>query len=212
MIILVGGEKGGTGKTTLAVNLAAFRQHQGRAVVIIDTDRQASAADWCYFRRAAGLDPIDCQQLNASRLIERAPALADHYQDVIIDAGGRDSPELRAGLLVADLVLLPVRAAQYDLASLDTAAALIRQARKQNPRLRALVAVNALKPNPRLPEFSEALQVIQTYSDIDVFMSPIIDRIAYARSGAEGRGAHELDPKAAAEIQTLNTEIGNDKI
>ncbi len=204
MILLVGGEKGGTGKTTLAVNLAAYRQGQGRTVLIIDTDPQQSAADWCHFRKAAGLDPIPCLQLKARPLVDRAGELAERYQDVIIDAGGRDSPELRAGLLVADVVLLPTRAAQFDLSGIDTAAALITQARQENPTLRAVVVINALKPNPRLPELSAALEYLYTYGNIDILPDPIFDRIAYARSGAEGRGVHELDPKAAAEIQTLN--------
>ena len=213
MVILICGEKGGTGKTTLAVNLAAYRQGAGRSVLIIDTDPQRSASDWCYFRKQAGLPPIDCAQLRAGAMMAAVPGYATRYQDVIIDAGGRDNPEMRAGLVLADLVLLPVRASQYDLASVDKMRALLDQVRPANARIRCLVVINSVKNNPRIPEFSEALQTIQQYDDIEVHTAPIYDRMSYARSGAEGRGVHEMaDTKAAAEISTLNEKINNVKI
>ena len=102
-IILIGGEKGGTGKTTLAVNLAALRALQGRDVLLIDTDVQASASYWAQSRDEAQTRPrIACIQKFGKGLPTEVRDLARRYQDLIIDAGGRDSVELRSSLVVAE--------------------------------------------------------------------------------------------------------------
>jgi chromosome partitioning protein len=101
-IILIGGEKGGTGKTTLAVNLAALRALKGRDVLVMDTDIQASASDWAQTRDETAVTPrVACIQKFGKGLQTEAHDLAKRYQDLIIDAGGRDSLELRAALVVA---------------------------------------------------------------------------------------------------------------
>lgn len=205
MILLVGGEKGGTGKTTLAVNLAAYHQGQGRDVVIVDTDTQGSALDWSYYRQDSGLPPIPCLQLTGRKLIKEIEA---SRRDVIIDAGGRDSPELRAGMVLCDVLLVPLRASQYDIASMEKIVDLLHQAATSNPGIRCIVVINGLKSNPRIPEFTEAVQALKEYKDVQVLPFPIIDRMSYARSGAEGKGVHEMaDPKATAEIRNLYEAI-----
>ncbi|MBK8536321.1 MAG: AAA family ATPase [Candidatus Competibacteraceae bacterium] len=87
-IILIGGEKGGTGKTTLAVNLAALRALQGRDVLLIDTDIQASASYWAQTRDEAGIQPrVACIQKFGKGLQTEVRDLAKRYQDIVIDAG-----------------------------------------------------------------------------------------------------------------------------
>ncbi len=94
-IILVGGEKGGTGKTTIATNLAVMRAAAGRDVVLIDTDPQGSASGWCYTRDEAGLAPrIASVQKFGKGLARELEDLSMRYQDIIVDAGGRDSVKL----------------------------------------------------------------------------------------------------------------------
>ena len=96
-IILIGGEKGGTGKTTLAVNLAARRALQGRDVLVIDTDIQASASYWAQTRDETAVTPrVACIQKFGKGLQTEVRDLATRYQDLVIDAGGRDSVELRS--------------------------------------------------------------------------------------------------------------------
>ena len=115
-IILIGGEKGGTGKTTLAVNLAALRALQGRDVLLIDTDIQASASYWAQSRDEAGIQPrVACIQKFGKGLQTEVRDLARRYQDLIIDAGGRDSAELRAALVVAERVYIPIQPSQFDI-------------------------------------------------------------------------------------------------
>ena len=96
MIVLVGGEKGGVGKTTLAVNLAAKRVHCGYDVLLVDADKQASANLWAGIREEEGVHPpVRCVQKRGKGLAADIRDLARRYEDVIIDAGGQDGVELR---------------------------------------------------------------------------------------------------------------------
>jgi chromosome partitioning protein len=107
MIVLIGGEKGGTGKTTLATNLAAKRALAGRDVLLVDADAQGSASYWAQSRDEAGPRRVACVQKFGKGLKSEVLDLANRYQD--IDAGDRDSPELRAALVVAGRAYIPVQ-------------------------------------------------------------------------------------------------------
>ena len=96
MIILIGGEKGGTGKTTLATNLSALRAAEQKDVLLVDTDQQSSASYWCGTRDENNIKPrIASVQYFGKGFIAQIKDLSRRYDDVIIDAGGRDSTELR---------------------------------------------------------------------------------------------------------------------
>jgi chromosome partitioning protein len=108
MILLVGGEKGGVGKSLIAVSLATMRALEGYDVLVIDADRQASATLWSNIRVADQIRPaVACVEKRGEGLGAAVKDLATRYDDVVIDAGGQDSVELRAGLTVADVVLFP---------------------------------------------------------------------------------------------------------
>lgn len=110
MIVLIGGEKGGTGKATLATNLVAQRAQAGHDVLLVDTDRQGSASSWTQVWDASGRKlQVTCVQECGKGLQTAMRDLARRYEDVSINAGGRDSVELRAGLVLADKASLPYR-------------------------------------------------------------------------------------------------------
>src|SRR5262245_15969851 len=96
MIILIGGEKVGLGKTTIATNLAAMRTKKSEDLLLIDTDKQPTASYWCSLREDHQVQPrvASVQKFDKSVRTETL-ALKAKYGDIIIDAGGRDSPELR---------------------------------------------------------------------------------------------------------------------
>ena len=98
MIILIGGEKGGTGKTTIATNLAAMRVNAGHDILLVDTDKQGSASAWSDIRdiKNKEISRIPNIQKFGSNLAADILDLKTRYGDIIIDAGGRDSIELRA--------------------------------------------------------------------------------------------------------------------
>lgn len=116
MIILIGGEKGGTGKTTLVTNLAAMRAINGRDVLIIDTDPQGSANYWAQSRDDEQIKPrVACIQKFGKGLPNEVKDLEHRYQDIIIDAGGRDSVELRSASVATQKVYIPIQPSQFDI-------------------------------------------------------------------------------------------------
>ena len=117
MIILVGSEKGGVGKSTLSTNFAVLLASLKKDVVIVDTDRQSTSANWAQYREETEQPRIDCirQYGNLTKTLE---SLNTRYNIVIVDCQGSISKELQTGLLAADIVIMPFRPSQWDLDTL----------------------------------------------------------------------------------------------
>ncbi len=215
MIILIGGEKGGTGKTTLATNLAALRKSSGRDVLLVDTDIQGSASYWAAARDDRGGVPrVSCIQKFGKGLQAEIQDLATRYDDVIIDAGGRDSVELRAGLVVAEKAFIPIQPSQFDLWTLERMDGLVETGRGFNPNLDAFVLICRSSPNPVVAESAEAREAIAEFDHLGLASSIIRDRIAFRRAVREGLSVLEVSPadhKARAEIQSLCSEVFNER-
>lgn len=213
MIVMIGSEKGGTGKTTLATNLAAMRAGEGGDVLLLDTDVQGSATYWCRVRDDAGIQPsIFCTQI-FGRLDGEATKLARKFDDIVIDSGGRDSEELRSALLVADRVVVPMAPSQFDLWSLASMAAMVRKAATLNPGMRARIVINRASTNPSVTETEEAREALSELDGLSLSDTLIRDRIAFRRATREGLGVVEMrakDAKAAAEITDLYREVFRD--
>ena len=203
MLILLGGEKGGTGKTTLATNLAVQRAQHGHAVVLLDTDSQGAASYWARVRQDAGLTPpVACLQQFGPGLQAALQALTTQTADIVMDAGGRDAVELRAGLVTAAKAYLPVQASQFDIWTLDHLDELVALAQGFNPTLQTFVVLTRVSPNPLVAEVAEAKALLAD--------TVIYDRIAYRRAAREGKAVHELVPpdrKASAECAFFYEEV-----
>ena len=117
MILALAAEKGGVGKTTLAVNLAVWRARQGRRVLLIDADKkQASASAWIALRMAAELEPgITCTMLEGELVATQVRAMAPLFDDVVIDGRGANDKGLLGSLVVAQRCLTPVWPGQFVL-------------------------------------------------------------------------------------------------
>ena len=115
MIVLFGHSKGGVGKSTLAVNLAVHQASEGLDVAIVDTDRQGSVAAWSAVRDEEGITPrIPCVQV-FGKVHRELEDLEQRYGFLIVDAGGRDSAELRTAMGIADILLMPLQPSQADV-------------------------------------------------------------------------------------------------
>ncbi|MFC1836806.1 AAA family ATPase [Thermodesulfobacteriota bacterium] len=205
MIILIGGEKGGTGKTTIAINLAAMRANKGKDVLLVDTDRQSSASYWAQKRNEAGHSPrIPCVQVFGDSLHFEIKDLVNRYDDIILDAGGRESPELRAGLVVSEKVFIPIQASQFDVWTLDRAEELVRTARGFNPDLSAFVIINRASPNPMVSESTDAQELLKDFQLLQLANTVIRDRIIYRKAAREGLCVAEMVP----EDQKATKEMG----
>lgn len=214
-IILVGGEKGGTGKTTIATNLAALRASTGRDVVLIDTDPQGSASGWCLTRDEAEIAPrVASVQKFGKGLARELEDLAQRYQDIIVDAGGRDSVELRAAMTKAEVLVSPVQASQFDLWTLKALDELVRQAQGFNPTLRTLIVISRGPTHHQVTDAKEAAELLADYETFTLAGSVIRDRTIYRRAAGLGQGVIEFsdqNEKASQEIQLLYEEVfGND--
>lgn len=212
-IILVGGEKGGTGKTTIATALAAHRARQGRDVAIVDTDQQASAAFWTALRAETHASTIACVQLHGKSIAGQIRDLARRYDELVVDAGGRDSVELRAAMTVANQMLTPIQASQFDTWTIEAMSRLVEQAQSFNPDLNVLVGINRASPNPRVAEADEAQELVAEYDTLRLASTVVRDRIAHRRAVRDGLSVeeHGEDAKAAQEIRALAAEVYDDE-
>jgi chromosome partitioning protein len=216
MIVLIGGEKGGTGKTTLAINLAVQRSAAGCKVLLVDADPQGSASTWAQLREEAGILPeVSWVHKFGQALEAEITSLVQRYDDVLIDVGGRgDSLELSTGLAVAHKAVIPLQASQFDLWTLARMDKLVSIAKKINPSLRALVVIGRASPNPLVAETVEALSILGDYPSLEGATAVIRDRIAYRRSSHEGKSVSEFSPadkKAIRELRDLYEEIFLDR-
>lgn len=205
MIILFGGEKGGTGKTTLATNMVAMLSRDSDDVLLIDTDKQGSANSWSLVREEVGL-PIHCMQKFGNGIASAIKDLGKRYEHVVVDAGGRDSVELRASMVVADTLIIPLQASQFDIWTLGAMDELVEQVKALNPNLKAFSVLNRANTNPSVSEVEDAKSAFREIKHIKLLQFVMRDRIAYRRAIRGGLGVFELtqpDSKAAAEVHNL---------
>jgi len=211
MIICVGGQKGGTGKSTTAVCLAAWLAEQGRDILLIDANSaQGTASNWSERRSNfhKDLPRVNCVE-KSGNIYEAVRDLAKRYDDVIIDSGGQDSKELRTALPTSNILLTPTRPSQADIETLVYVADLVNQAKDFNPGLSANVLITNAPANPAIKLVEEARSLLQELSDTFSLCSTVLyNRKAYIDALTAGLGVHELNnPKAAFEIESLGKEI-----
>jgi chromosome partitioning protein len=208
MILLLGGEKGGTGKSTIAANLAVWLAAKGTDVTLVDTDRQRTASHWVDRRNHLdGLPMVHCAEKHGN-VFNTIRDLAKRYDQVIIDAGGRDSEELRTALVAAHLVYCPLKASQPDLETSVHMNELVKLARGMNPELEARAIISMGPTNPAITEAQEAKEILADLPELTLSGVTIRDRKVYRDAMAEGRGVIEMaNDKAVAEIEQLAREI-----
>lgn len=216
MIILVGGEKGGTGKTTVATNLIAMRVIKKRTeAMLVDADKQATASYWCSIRDEDNISPrVPSIQKFGTNIKNDLRELSTKYSDLIIDAGGHDSKELRSALLVADKVIFPVRPSQFDLWTLNKLNNLVDDARITNEKLTGYILVNAASTHPSVNEHEEVLEFMEDMDNLSLLKSVIKERKVLRRCAMTGMCAIEYpqqDEKATIEMNEFYEEVyGND--
>lgn len=214
VIVTIGNTKGGVGKTTLAVQIAIARAMAGRDVWLVDGDRQGTAAAAIAARAQAGRLPgIACAQYpDGPGLRAQIQQQRDKWQDIIIDAGGRDSTALRAALVLSDVLLVPFAPRSYDVWALEDMAALIDEARSVRDGLRCFAVMNQADPGEKSTDNAEAAAAVKDFPQFEYLPSPIRRRKAFSNAGGAGLAVSELaakDTKAAVELDTLIASLFN---
>lgn len=208
MIILIGSQKGGCGKSTTAVNICAELAKRGNDVVLVDADRQCTAANWAMDRNNnPKLPVVHCVQ-KYENIRDTLLDLDQRYGFVVVDAAGRDSRELRTGMTAANILVVPFRPSQPDLDTLPRMQEIITQARDLNSTLTVYGLLTMAPTNPVVHEADEAKEYLQDYPEIKLLQTILRDRKVYRDAMSDGLGVIEMDnPKATDEIQSLVEEI-----
>lgn len=206
MIVVVGGIKGGSGKTTVATNLAVIRATEGRDVLLVDADDQETASDFTILRneRQANAASYTSIKLTGAAVRTETLRLREKYEDIIIDTGGRDTTSQRAALTVADMLLVPFVPRSFDVWTLEKVGTLVTEMRAANGRLRAHAFLN--RTDPRGQDNDEAADVLKDAEALTFLNAPLGTRKAFGNAAAQGLAVTELkpqDPKATEEVMIL---------
>lgn len=204
MIISLAQEKGGSGKTTIAINLAIACSKRGFDVLFVDADPSQNAT--FFFSIRAENEGIENEKITCisktGDIKKDVLAMSNKYDVVIIDTGGRDSHEARTSMLIADFVIMPISPSQFDIWSLEKMFRIYREAKDFNVKLEAFVLRSRVSPNPVIKEGAELTEFLKDELDKDIVMfeSTIFDRIAYRKVVKDGRSVYELDENDKARI------------
>lgn len=201
--IAVANQKGGTGKTTLAVNLAAGLHRRGKTV-LLDADPQGSATNWARVGGGDGdLPPV--RALAAAEVGAAMDKAAGSCRYVLVDCPPHlQSDTLRRVVEWVDLVLIPVQPSPLDLwASVDMAATVVGT-RVRNPRLRAFMVLNQLDSRNAL---SGAMHQALAEFEVPALANGLTRRAAFRSAALEGRSVYGLGSRGASAVRDLEAII-----
>ena len=207
MIVTVLAEKGGTGKTMVATNIAGMRAAAGNRVLLIDADRQGSSEHWANLRASSKLPRVECVPLHGAALSRFLRTRISDYNDVVIDVGAGDSDEMSSSLRASDRAIVPVRPTAADVWTMTLMDNRIGEALLDNPDLLAWGLINQASTHPRHPAAVQTREILTEGCAAMAIAEPILcDRVAFQRAFSEGRTVAEYNArseKAADELASL---------
>lgn len=207
MIIVVGSQKGGVGKSTLTVAIASLLKSKGKSVMIVDADDQKSIINW-YNNRSDNLVHIPVSGASG-RIKNILQEFDEKYDYVIADCAGRDSAEMRSGLMVCDVFISPLRASQMDLDVMPNLCEIFSAAKDINEKLVGYVVLNMVPTNLFISEGSDAANALADIAEMTLTSNRVCDRKVHRDAWGESKTIFEMDnDKAKQEIIGLIEEIG----
>ncbi|MCP3922753.1 MAG: ParA family protein [Desulfobacterales bacterium] len=221
-IILFGGQKGGVGKSTYATNMSAILAINGYSVILVDSDKQESSYGWAETRgENENLATVDVAKLvlrnndKSKILVNQLKSFSEKYDFVIVDAGGRDSMELRAAISVCNKFFIPLKASQPDFDTIPKMIQMVDDLEIINPDIQFKILMSMISPNPVVKEnleFKEGIKELEELLDIKIPLlnEEINDRKTYRDVFKEGMSVLEINKpnaKAKKEMNALLKEV-----
>jgi len=204
MIITIGGQKGGIGKSTIACELVAYLERKKKSVVFIDADKQASSTDWVSYRYEMTDVKFKAVQLQGKMVVHEARKFAAEVDYVVIDAGGSDNVSQRAALSVSDAVLTLFNPSSLSIWTLETVEEVMEEALALNHDLKCFSALNRAWPAGKDNKQSA---LILKKSEVFTFIPKFVgNRKAFSDCMGSGLSVAEMkypDKKAVEEINAL---------
>lgn len=207
MILVVGGIKGGSGKTTVATNLAVLRASCGYKVLLVDADEQKSASDWADQRagaKEADQNIVTTISLSGKAMYIQLQNMRDDYNDIIVDVGGRDTTSQRSVLSIADIFLIPFKPRSLDIWTLGSVKAMIQQLIPNNPKLQCFAMIN--QADSKGADNDAAQDILNECDIIRLVPASLGQRKAFSNAASDGLGVTEIksiDRKAENEMYAL---------
>lgn len=209
MIVGILNQKGGVGKTTIAVNLAATYALAGLKVLLVDADPQGSSLAWSSARDGDPLFPVI--GMAKPTLHKDLPTIAADYDMVVIDGAPRVNDLGRAAIMASDLIVIPVQPSPFDVWAAEDTVSLIREAQTFKPTIRAAFAINRKIVNTAIGR--GVVDALQEFPDIPTLDAALCQRVVYAEAAGQGLSVLEAAPtsEAAREVAALARRISDNK-
>ncbi len=204
MIVGVLNQKGGVGKTTLSVNLAACLARTGARVLLIDADPQGSALDWAAARQGEPLFSV--VGFPRATIHKEIAQLGQGYDHIIIDGPPRVTDLARSAIMASDIVVIPVQPSPYDIWAAEEVVKLITEARVYKENIKSVFVVNRKITNTAIGR--DVREALAAYP-IHVLNASIAQRVVFAEAAAQGQAIFEIEPTgpAVAEMEAVAAEL-----
>ncbi len=208
MLTVVGNLKGGTGKSTVAFNLAVWLAYDKAGVMAFDLDPQCTLVDVCEVREEDGFEPTFEVSTDLAEL-EKLAKNKKNKQPIIVDMSASNMPAMQKAISLADRILIPVQPSQADIWSTQRFLKIVGDNLNKAKKTEVLGFINRADTHIGVRETGEAEQAIQMLQGIKALDIRLYQRTAYRRSFSEGLGVFELDPmgKASKEMKKLATML-----
>lgn len=209
-VISIQNQKGGSGKSTIALSLSAIASQSGVKTLLLDADKQASVRDWAKNRDINKPIPFDLMGLDVETIHRDLLNFQNNYQLIIIDGPPRISAIARSAILASEFVVIPVQPSPYDVWAAEDVLKLIKEARIYKPLIKANFLINQrIQKSVIGREVEIALKDLGFHNDCGLFATSIHRRVAFAECTAMGLSICEYAPKSTAveEIKKLYEEV-----